>query len=123
MTDDGNFAAKAINPLDRVFDPGQAGELVIGEATSVRDDLVTLSDGRTLPYDYLILASGTTWSGPLAFPKNVEDKDEWIAEWRRKFKGANDVVILGAGAVGLGESHFISLSPTVRGKADELLGA
>ncbi|KAG8892455.1 hypothetical protein FRC00_012040, partial [Tulasnella sp. 408] len=101
ITDDGGLAEKAINPLDRVFEAGRPGEVVVGEATRVEDGVVHLEDGRQLPYDYLVLATGTTWSGPLTFPKNVEDKDKWIADWREKFRKANDIVILGGGAVGI----------------------
>lgn len=101
ITDDGGFTKTAINPLDRVFEPGRAGEIVIGNATSVQDGVVNLEDGRQLRYDYLVLATGTSWGGPLAFPKNVEDKDKWITEWREKFRKANDIVILGGGAVGI----------------------
>ncbi|KAG9044217.1 hypothetical protein FS837_008612 [Tulasnella sp. UAMH 9824] len=101
ITDDGGLAEKAINPLDRVFEAGRPGEIVVGEATRVEDGVVHLEDGRQLSYDYLVLATGTTWSGPLTFPKNVEDKDKWIADWREKFRKANDIVILGGGAVGI----------------------
>lgn len=106
ITDDGGFTKTAINPLDRVFEPGRAGEIVIGSATSVQDGVVNLEDGRQLRYDYLVLATGTSWGGPLAFPKNVEDKDKWITEWREKFRKANDIVILGGGAVGIGKLSF-----------------
>lgn len=100
ITDDGGLAEKAINPLDRVFEPGRAGEVVIGNATSVQDGVVNLEGGRQIRYDYLVVATGSTFAGPLTFPKNVEDKDKWIAEWRGKFREANDIVILGGGAVG-----------------------
>lgn len=106
ITDDGGLAEKAINPLDRVFEPGRAGEVVIGNATSVQDGVVNLEGGRQIRYDYLVVATGSTFAGPLTFPKNVEDKDKWIAEWRGKFREANDIVILGGGAVGTGKLSF-----------------
>ncbi|KAG9021854.1 hypothetical protein FS837_006925 [Tulasnella sp. UAMH 9824] len=98
ITDEGALAPKALNPLDKVFDTGKAGEIVYGEVVSVEDGAVNLDDGKQLPYDYLVIASGTTWDGPLAIPKTVEEKDKWIAEWREKFAKANDIVILGGGA-------------------------
>ncbi|KIO28784.1 hypothetical protein M407DRAFT_229352 [Tulasnella calospora MUT 4182] len=101
VTEDGGFAEKAINPLDRIFQPGRPDEVVVGNATSVQDGVVNLEDGRQLPYDYLVLATGTTWAGPLTFPKSVDGKDKWIADWREKFRTASDIVILGAGAVGI----------------------
>lgn len=125
ITDDGGFAKTAINPLDRVFEAGRPGEIVIGNATRVEDGVVHLEDGRQLPYDYLVLSTGTTWGGPLAFPKNVEDKDKWIADWREKFRNANDIVILGGGAVGIelsGElKHYYPNKNVTLVQNDELL--
>ncbi|KAG8895160.1 hypothetical protein FRC00_007869 [Tulasnella sp. 408] len=100
ITNEGELAPKALNPLDKVFDAGKPGEIVYGEVVSVEDGAVNLDDGKKLAYDYLVIASGTTWDGPLAIPKTVEEKDKWIAEWREKFAKANDIVILGGGAVG-----------------------
>ncbi|KAG8950633.1 hypothetical protein FRC04_007257 [Tulasnella sp. 424] len=101
VTEDGGLAEKAINPLDRIFQPGRPGEVVVGNATSVQDGVVNLEDGRQLPYDYLVIATGTTWAGPLTFPKSIDGKDKWIADWRERFRTANDIVILGGGAVGI----------------------
>ncbi|KAG8950635.1 hypothetical protein FRC04_007259 [Tulasnella sp. 424] len=101
VTEEGGFAEKAINPLDRIFQPGRPGEVVVGNATSVQDGVVNLEDGRQLHYDYLVIATGTTWAGPLAFPKSIDGKDKWIADWREKFRTANDIVILGGGPVGV----------------------
>ncbi|KIO28783.1 hypothetical protein M407DRAFT_242857 [Tulasnella calospora MUT 4182] len=100
ITDEGGLASKALNPLDKVFEAGKPGEIVYGEVLSVEDGAVNLDDGKKLPYDYLVIASGTSWEGPLAIPKTVEENDKWIAEWREKFVKANDIVILGGGAVG-----------------------
>ncbi|KAG8972930.1 hypothetical protein FRB90_010091 [Tulasnella sp. 427] len=125
ITDEGDLAPKALNPLDRVFEPGKAGEIVFGEVASVEDGAVNLEDGKKLPYDYLVIASGTTWEGPLAVPKTVEEKDKWIAGWREKFAKANDIVILGAGAVGTefsGElKHFYPNKHITLVHADEYL--
>ncbi|KAG8950634.1 hypothetical protein FRC04_007258 [Tulasnella sp. 424] len=100
ITDEGDLAPKSLNPLDKVFESGKPGEVVFGEVVSVEDGAVNLDDGKKLSYDYLVIASGTTWAGPLTIPKAVEEKDKWIVEWREKFAKANDVVILGGGAVG-----------------------
>ena len=53
-------------------------DLVLGDVDRVRPEAntVTLSDGRTLPYDYLVIASGTT-------PRPDQTPGMLGTEWRR----------------------------------------
>ena len=53
-------------------------DLVLGDVDRVRPEAntVTLTDGRTLPYDYLVIASGTT-------PRPDQTPGMLGAEWRR----------------------------------------
>jgi len=101
VTNEGDFAGQAIVPLDRTFQSGKAGEVIIGQVARIEDGVAHLTDDRELPYDYLVLATGTTWSGPLVFPNDVEKKDQWIENWHRKFAEAKSIVIVGGGAVGI----------------------
>jgi len=66
------------------------------------NSLVILEDGRTLHYDWLIVASGTKWEGPLAFPDDLEDAALWIQKWRMKIASSRDIILIGGGAVGVG---------------------
>lgn len=69
---------------------------------------VVLSDGSPntirLPYTFLVLATGRAWEGPLeAIGGSRKQLDESLKSWRTNIKKARDIVIAGAGAVGLGE--------------------
>ena len=96
---------------DKVFDhfPGQ---LRIGKATSVeanpggRGGKVILDSGDEVLYDVVIIATGSSWEGLADFPDDETLYKEFIEEWRKKFKNANNVVIVGGGAVGIGETAF-----------------
>lgn len=54
------------------------------------------------PYQVLVLATGSKWTGPIDFPDKDEDIHKSVAEWKNKFKNANDIVIVGGGSVGIG---------------------
>lgn len=108
-TPEGGFADLALNPFDKLFLPGKAGEIVNGAVDHVEDGEVHLADGRVLPYDWLVLATGTTWDGPLNLPLDREDARKWVAEWHEKFAKARSIVVLGAGAAGIGEQLDASL--------------
>lgn len=77
----------------------------MGSVSSIEDGVAHLSDGRKLTYDWLVLATGTKWPGPLSFPNGDDSKvrQSWIDGWRDKIAQARDIVIVGGGAVGIGE--------------------
>ena len=93
---------------DKVFDrfPGQ---LRIGRATSVeanpggRGGKVILDNGDEVLYDVVVIATGSSWESLVNFPDDETLYKEFVEEWRNKFKKANNVVIVGGGAVGIGE--------------------
>jgi len=65
--------------------------------------VLSLENGETLAFAYLVVATGSKWEGPLA-DLNVTSTEHFKASlraWREKFAKANDVVVVGAGAVGL----------------------
>ena len=49
---------------------------------------------------------GSHWPGPLNFPTSRDDLDGFVGEWRAKFKEAKDILLVGAGAVGLGKTLY-----------------
>jgi apoptosis-inducing factor 2 len=93
---------------DKVFD-NFPGRLSIGKATSVEADpggrggKVILDTGDEVLYDVVVVATGSSWEGLVDFPNDERLYREFIEEWRNKFENANDVVIVGGGAVGIGE--------------------
>ncbi len=46
-------------------DVPKVGRVVHAHATSVSEAEVQLDDGSSLPFDYLVLASGSTWDDPV----------------------------------------------------------
>ena len=49
----------------------------------------------------LVLATGSKWSGPIDLPDGEADLRQFVSQWREKFKAAEDVVVVGGGAVGV----------------------
>ena len=50
----------------------------------------------------LVLATGSKWSGPVAFPESDTDIRQFVSDWQQRFKSAEDIVIVGGGSVGAG---------------------
>ncbi|KAI0823945.1 FAD/NAD-P-binding domain-containing protein [Trametes gibbosa] len=96
----------AVIPYDKLLPAGK-GSVKIGKVTSIveaeagKGGEVVLEDGERIPYVALVLATGSSWSGPLAFPDKEADLRAHLTDWRGKFQKAKHVVIVGAGAVGL----------------------
>lgn len=110
VTDEGKLEEKAVIPLDNVFVNGN-GTLKVGKVVAVEKASgagtggdVVLESGERVPFRYVVLATGSLWEGPLALPDENDALLNWVQEWRTKFKNANDIVIVGAGAVGLGST-------------------
>lgn len=94
-------------PYDKLF-PKSIGSVKIGTVATIENTphgnggAVVLQDGERISYDVLILATGSKWVGPPAFPDDDVLCQEHIQNWRNKFRNAQDVVIVGGGAVGIG---------------------
>lgn len=94
--------------LDRIY-PNGNGETKVGVVTKIEakpgvpGGTVVLASGERIPYAALILSSGSKWTGPCAIPENEEDVLPFVNAWRKKFADAKHVVIVGGGAVGIGE--------------------
>ncbi|KZF24686.1 apoptosis-inducing factor 1 [Xylona heveae TC161] len=95
------------------YDKG-AFELVVGLATSIDEHAkavqVSLSDSqttRTISYDYLVIASGSTTAGtvsevPIPFKETgTNDLKERIQKAQRMIAKAQSILIAGAGPVGV----------------------
>ena len=53
-----------------------------------------------------MLATGSKWTGPVDFPDNDADIRQFVSQWQQRLKSAKDIVIVGGGAVGIGELGF-----------------
>jgi len=105
-TSEGKLEESALIPYDSLLvkDNGTikiARVSVIEQGKEGRDGTVVLSTGERIRYDFLVLAPGAEWEGPLAFPDDRAAVLEHIKSWRRKFENAKGgIVLAGGGAVG-----------------------
>lgn len=107
VTSHGRFEDRNIIPLDRIF-TNKNGTMHIGSVVSISDEgdkggNVTLADGKTIDYSILVLATGSIWDGPLAIPDGKAEIEQWAREWRARIEKAEDILLVGGGAVGVGE--------------------
>jgi apoptosis-inducing factor 2 len=112
-TSEDKLEESALIPYDSLFVKNN-GTIKIGRVSAVeqgkegRDGTVVLTTGERIRYDYLVLAPGAEWDGPLAFPDDRAAVLEHIKTWRRKFENAKGgIVLAGGGAVGLGTVFFL----------------
>jgi len=73
---------------------------------------VMLEDGETVPYDALILATGSKHSGPIDFPDDPAQCLAHLERWRAAFKKATNIILVGGGGVAIGPcfmAHLLSV--------------
>ncbi|KAJ3862157.1 hypothetical protein EV359DRAFT_45747 [Lentinula novae-zelandiae] len=64
--------------------------------------ILTLDNGETVSYDVLVLATGSTWPRPIAFPtENMNKITEHVQKIRAEFAAAQDILLVGGGSVGI----------------------
>ena len=71
---------------------------------------VVLEDGEKVPYDALVLATGSKHSGPVDFPDDPAQCLAHIERWRTNFREAKDVMLVGGGGVAIGPCSVLYLS-------------
>lgn len=103
----------ALVKFDKLFKNSPHAHFIQARVTAIHKGeklggSVILDNGEKLPFVALVLATGSLWGGPFAFPDTREETDTWIAARREEFKNAKSIAIVGAGAGGLG-----SISPSV----------
>jgi apoptosis-inducing factor 2 len=111
VTPEGSLEDTALIPYDKLYTEGNAGRVVHGQVTQILDGSLVLDSGESIKYHCLVLATGGRWEGPLAFPDSDAEVREHIRAWRAKFAAAKSVVLVGGGAVGVGENPSHCLFP------------
>ncbi|PPR01332.1 hypothetical protein CVT24_006334 [Panaeolus cyanescens] len=105
VTEEGGLEDKVLIPLDKLFTKDN-GRVVHETVASISANAggnggnVVTSNGATYPYDVLVVATGNTWDGPLAFPNTRSETVSHINKWRKQFRDANGIAIVGGGPVG-----------------------
>lgn len=85
------------------FVKGEVVGVSVATGASKRNE-VKFKDGRSLPYDYLIVGAGSTYSSPIKATTAEITIGQRQTQWNQAaadLDRANSVVILGAGAVGV----------------------
>lgn len=118
VTAEGELEKHVIAGYDKIFGRhtkdgiGRVGKVKIAKVLGVEEashgGSVLLESGERLHWDYLVVASGSEWNGPLRWPRKAEDVPSYLETWRKKFSSAKSIAVVGAGAVGVGESGFFS---------------
>jgi NADH dehydrogenase FAD-containing subunit len=107
VTPEGGYENKSIMNHPSNLSSGNA-RFVYAEVSSIVDGgsnggRVMLNNGEFIDYSILIFATGSHWSGPIAFGTRKDQILEAVNSWRKKFEGAQDIVLVGGGAIGLGK--------------------
>jgi NADPH-dependent 2,4-dienoyl-CoA reductase/sulfur reductase-like enzyme len=111
-------------PLDKLYKNG-TGEIKVGIVKTIEEKkggkggTVVLESGERVPYEILVIASGSKWNGPLDLPEHERDVLPHVNAWREKFAKATHVVLAGGGAVGIGEFTLPEINTF--GRAQECL--
>jgi NADH dehydrogenase FAD-containing subunit len=107
-TSDGKLEESSLIPYDSLLVKNN-GTIKVGRVSAIEQDKegtdgnVVLTTGERIRYDFLVLAPGAEWEGPLAFPDDRAGVLDHIKTWRRKFENSKrGIVLAGGGAVGCG---------------------
>lgn len=107
VSDQGKLEERILVPYDKLFINGN-GTFIEASVTQVnagdKSGTLTLGDGRVIDYDVLVLATGSKWDGPTAFPDDAASINDHIAARRAELAKANEVLLIGGGSVGIGMS-------------------
>jgi NADPH-dependent 2,4-dienoyl-CoA reductase/sulfur reductase-like enzyme len=107
----GQLEDNALIPYDRLFTRPLLSVTYRARALSITPAEV-ITDREPVPYEFLVLAMGSTWDGPLNLPPAKVDAAEAVLVQRAQYRSARSVLIVGGGAVGIGASdsciHWLS---------------
>ncbi|KAG8741142.1 hypothetical protein FRC12_015758 [Ceratobasidium sp. 428] len=99
VTDEGAVDEGALVPNDRVFD--SSIRVVRSSAKEINKFEVITESGESIPYEHLVLATGTIWTGALDLPDSRKAAVEHLRSFKQELKAAQHVLIVGGGSVGL----------------------
>jgi apoptosis-inducing factor 2 len=111
VTLDGTFDERLQFSYDGVL--SGVAKLVVGRATAIVEHeskgsgYIELEGGEKINWDILVIATGSKWEGPSALPFTKNEIKEHFGGWRNRIGKANNVIIAGGGAVGVGKSPIL----------------
>ncbi|KAG8743414.1 hypothetical protein FRC10_012079 [Ceratobasidium sp. 414] len=98
VTSTGTLEENGLIPYDRAFD--SSVRFVHSDVTGITATTVT-TETETIPYEQLVLATGSIWNGALALPDTRSAAIEHLRSFRKSLEAARNVLVVGGGAVGL----------------------
>ncbi|KAG8715020.1 hypothetical protein FRC08_011116, partial [Ceratobasidium sp. 394] len=99
VTDEGAIDEGALVPNDRVFD--SSIRVVRSSAKEINKLEVITESGESIPYEHLVLATGSIWTGALDLPDSRTEAVKHLRSFKQNLKAAQHVLIVGGGSVGL----------------------
>ena len=100
------FEHKAFIPYTKMFTgvSPDAAAVVQACAIEIHADRVVLDRGNPIPYEYLVIATGTKLPPPGSLPtSNKVEGIKFLREHQKQVEKAQRIVIIGGGAVGVRE--------------------
>ncbi|KAJ3188138.1 Apoptosis-inducing factor 2 [Gaertneriomyces sp. JEL0708] len=97
-----SFAEKLFIPYTKLFAPNSHARMLQGNCVRIDQKSVVLEDGNTVPFDYLIIATGTAYPSPSKVPTTT--KAEGIAHLQsvaEAVKQSENILVIGGGPVGV----------------------
>ncbi|KAG8732947.1 hypothetical protein FRC11_009824 [Ceratobasidium sp. 423] len=99
VTDDGSIDERGLVPNDRVFDSGT--KVIRSSVKQLTPTEVITESGEVVPYEHLVLATGSIWAGPLALPDSRDEAIQHFKSFKKQLAAAEHILIVGGGAIGL----------------------
>ncbi|KAF8510928.1 hypothetical protein BU17DRAFT_55017 [Hysterangium stoloniferum] len=101
----GELEKRIIIPYDKLFH-NDNGSFIRAEVTSIVPSKnggghVTTDIHGNIPFDVLVLASGSIWEGGIDLPSHKDQALKFINTWQQKIKAAKNIALIGGGAVGI----------------------
>ncbi len=94
-----DWLPKLFIPYDHLL---QRGRLVHGTVNDVTPKDVHLETGETFPFDYLVLATGSSYPFPAKMPFNdIAHAHELVIQVNERIREARSILLIGAGPVGI----------------------
>ncbi|QRV76791.1 apoptosis-inducing factor A [Ceratobasidium sp. AG-Ba] len=99
VTDEGAIDENGLVPYDRAFDPSV--RVVRSTAKEINRYEVITESGESIPYEHLVLATGSVWSGALDLPDTRKAAIEHLRSFKQQIRAAHRILIVGGGSVGI----------------------
>ncbi|ELU43291.1 pyridine nucleotide-disulfide oxidoreductase domain-containing protein [Rhizoctonia solani AG-1 IA] len=97
VTNENSIGERSLVPNDRAFD--STVKIIRSGARRITSAEVITETGETIPYEHLVIATGSVWTGPLALPELRENAIEHFRSFKKQLDVAEHILIVGGGSV------------------------